>query len=116
MEFFHFSILPEILIMKQFKILIAGILLLFSTAVFAQIKKHKIPPPPPTAVTPPPVITDSPPPPPPEIRNGHPWTRNGENVWVARPTIKLKNGKWVVAPLPPPPPPPPPLPPKQIED
>jgi hypothetical protein len=84
--------------MKQFDISIAVSLLLFSTATIAQTKKNSIPPP--TVIQ----VEKPAPPPPPEIKNGHPWTRNGENVWVAKPTIKLPNGKWVSL-VPPPPPP-----------
>ena len=88
--------------MKQLKMSIAA-LLIFSVTASAQTKKDTLPPPPPSL---PKVVTvEKPaPPPPPELPKGHPWTKNGEDIWVMKPARPAK----LVKPLPPPPPPPPP--------
>jgi hypothetical protein len=122
MELFHFCILTKILNMKRLKICITGIMLLFSIAGFSQ-EKHKLPPPPPRpqikAIPPVPpediaiAELNVSPPPLPDIKEGHPWTKNGQTVWVAKPPKPVPAPK-IIKPakpaIPPPPPPPPPTP------
>ncbi len=84
-------------------------LLLFSTIIFAQQKTPPAPPELKVAPPPPPEMKLVNPPPPPSDIKGHPWTRNGQTVWVAKPA------KPIQPPKPPKPPIPPPPPPKQIE-
>lgn len=83
--------------MKFIKLLLFSWLLLFSTAAFSQVKK---PQPQADVPTPPP-----PPPPPPKASKGHPWTRNGEDVWVMEPPKPAIPVKPSTSPIPPPPPP-----------
>ncbi len=91
--------------MKQIKILMFSGALLFTSGVFAQIKKPAPPPPPPPEIA---REKPFPPQPPPSsIKNGHPWTRNGQTVWVAKPPKPVKAAK-------PPKPAPPPLPPPKV--
>ncbi len=111
--------------MKRLKICITGMLLLISIATFSQTKKHRLPPPPPpppeikaekpaepqkitdTELSVPPTPAEAPAPslpPPPELKYGHPWTRNGKNVFVAKPPKPAKPKPAI-----PPPPPPQPI-------
>ncbi|HEV8079896.1 MAG TPA: hypothetical protein VGP43_04235 [Chitinophagaceae bacterium] len=102
--------------MKKIKVFLFTMLLLFSTIIFAQQKTPPAPPAPPA----PPELKVAPQPPPemklvkpaqpnPTDIKGHPWTRNGQTVWVVKPP------KPIQSPKPPKPPIPPPPPPKQIE-
>ena len=101
-------------------------MLLFSIAAFSQKKRRLPPPPPPPKVlntnvekpsppeemkgtelaVPPALPKNNLPPPPAKIKEGHSWTRNGQDVWV------VKHHK-PTNPVTPPPPPPPPAPPKK---
>jgi hypothetical protein len=93
MEFVISCILSKIVVMKRLKICLPVLLLLFSANVFSQIKEPPPPPPPKAA----------PPPPPPEMKGGHPWTRNGKDVWVVTPQKPARPPKPAIPPPPPPP-------------
>lgn len=88
MDFSSCSIISKILIMKQIKIGLTCMMLLFFSTAFSQNKKHRLPPPPPV----------------PEIKAEKPVPPEKANL----PELNLP-------PTPPAPPVPPPPPPKKYE-
>ncbi|MDQ6755780.1 MAG: hypothetical protein M3004_02485 [Bacteroidota bacterium] len=79
--------------MKHLKFCFTSAIMLIFTAAGAQTIKHPL--------QPPEIKIGKPSPPPPPNMKGHPWTRNGKDVWVVKPPKPPKPPKPNAPPLPP---------------